>query len=128
MNGSEPIIPAESKTLTTVFFLIRASSEWLKLSPTERNGFVGSALRPILQRYPQVGLRYFDAEAYSADVSDVLVWEFESDRAYEAVVESLRETPFWNHYFEVLKIIRCVEDGFARHYGVPGFSGKAPVA
>jgi hypothetical protein len=126
MKGNDPDMPAETRIPTTVFFLVRASAEWLKLNPTERNGFVSSVLRPILQRYPEVRLRYFDAEAYSADVSDVLEWEFASDRAYEAVVESLRETPFWNHYFEVLKIIRCVKDGFARHYGIEGFGGKVP--
>jgi hypothetical protein len=117
----------DTNAKTTVFFLLRASFEWLKLTPAERNGFSESALRPILRKYPQVKLRYFDAEAYSADVSDVLVWEFASDRAYEAVVESLRETWFWNHYFEVVKILRCVEDGFAKHYGIEGFGGKEPV-
>jgi hypothetical protein len=121
MPGKDPKMQVETEIRTTVFFWLRASTEWLKLAPAERNGFAESTLRPILRSNPQVRLRYFDAEAYSADVSDVLVWEFDSDRAYEAVVESLRETLFWNHYFEVIKIIRCVEDGFARHYGVEGF-------
>jgi len=128
MNGNDRVMTPEAGAPKTVFYWLRTGSEWLKLSPAERNAFVDSALRPILRRYPQVKLRYFDAEAYSAEVSDVLAWEFHTDSAYAAVVECLRETRFWNHYFEVIKIIPCVEDGFASHYGVAGFKEKAPAS
>jgi len=106
----------------TIFFLLHATPRWLALSPAARDGFVRDELRPILARHPAVRLRYFDAEAYCAATSDVLMWETDDDRAYRAVVEALRETAFWGGYFEVREIIPCVEDDFARHYAVEGFA------
>ena len=35
---------------------------------------------------------------------------------YSAMVEDLRETAFWDRYFNVLQIIPTVEDGYAKHY------------
>lgn len=108
----------------TVFFLLEATQAWLAQAPAQRDGFVQEVLRPILARHPGVALRYFDAEAYSARTSDVLMWQFHSEREYERLVEALRETVFWNGYFRVRQIVRCVEDGFAKHYGFQGFAGE----
>lgn len=104
-------------TTKTIFFLVQATTQWLTLSPKERDAFATRALRPILGRHPRVRLRYFDAEAYCADVSDVLMWEVESEPDYQALVEELRETDFWGRYFRVQQILATVEDGFAQHYG-----------
>lgn len=106
----------------TVFFLLEATEAWLAQAPAARDRFVQEVLRPILERHPGIALRYFDAEAYSAHTSDVLMWQFHSEREYERLVEALRETPFWNVYFRVREIVRCVEDGFAKHYGFQGFA------
>ncbi|MDQ0771765.1 hypothetical protein QF026_000231 [Streptomyces aurantiacus] len=32
------------------------------------------------------------------------------------VIEALRETPFWDHYFEIVEILVGVENGYAKHY------------
>jgi hypothetical protein len=37
--------------------------------------------------------------------------------AFELVVEALRETPFWDHCFDVVDILVGVENGYAKHYG-----------
>lgn len=102
----------------TVFMLVRATSSWLALPPPARHAFVDRVLRPILARHPRVRLRYFDAEAYSARTSDVLLWEVGDEADYRGLVEDLRETPFWGGHFAVREIIPAVEDDFARHYGV----------
>ncbi|MEZ4445118.1 MAG: darcynin family protein [Polyangiaceae bacterium] len=119
---------AEPMNVTTppfyVFHLVRSADGWLVMSPEERNQFVQETLMPILKRRPGVRLRYFDAEAYSPRVTDVLMWEVSERRDYEALVEDLRETPFWGRYFEVLEILPCVEDGFARHYGLVGIASE----
>jgi hypothetical protein len=113
---------ATQPELKTVFFLVRTTASWLRLTPAERDRFVREVLRPILARHPETRLRYFDAEAYSADTTDVLMWQFRTERDYRALVEDLRETEFWGGYFEVREIVPCVEDDFARHYGVSGFA------
>ena len=102
----------------TIFMLVRTTSAWLALTVAQRDEFVGRVLRPVLARHPGVGLRYFDAEAYSALTTDVLMWETDDDGAYRSLVEALRETAFWGTYFEVREIVPCVEEDFARHYAL----------
>jgi hypothetical protein len=100
------------------FMLVRTTVAWLRLTPKERFAFVGEVIRPILVKHPTVSMRFFDAEAFNAHVSDVIVWETADVMAYQAVVEDLRETMFWGTYFEVVTIVPSVENGYAIHYGV----------
>jgi hypothetical protein len=109
-----------------VFFLLQTRPAWLAKTPTERDRFMRDTLLPLLDRRRGVKLRYFDAEAYSAAVTDVLMWQVTVEADYRALVEDLRETRFWGHYFDVLQILPTVEDGFATHYRVPGFSALLP--
>ena len=100
------------------FMLVRATNHWLALRPPQRFAFVTDVIGPILERHPDVSMRFFDSEAFSARVSDVVLWETADLLAYQAVVEDLRETDFWGHYFEVVEILASIENGYARHYGV----------
>ena len=123
MQTADPVVvPAK-----TVFFLVRAEPAWILLSPAERQQFVVAVLGPILSKHRQVRLRFFDAEAWHARVSDILMWEFADERAYRSLVEHLRETRFWGHFFSVREIIACVEDGYAEHYGVSPISQPNPA-
>ena len=102
----------------TVFMLVRTTNAWLALSPEERFAFLGTTIQPILEKRSTVSLRFFDAEAFSAQVTDVLVWESPQLAEYQAVIEDLRETAFWGVYFEVVSIIPAIENAYASHYGV----------
>lgn len=108
----------------TIFMLLQATSSWLAMTPVTRHQFVEQTLRPVLGRYPRVRLRYFDAEAYSARTTDVLVWETSDDEAYRDLVDDLRETPFWGTFFLVREIIPSIEEDFARHYAVDGVMSR----
>jgi hypothetical protein len=104
---------------TFFFWLIKATPSWLALPPLgagSRLEFVGKVLPPLLEKYPKVTLRYFDAEAYSTVCSDVMLWTSHDNRQYHGLVEGLRETPFWDHYFQVVHIIPTLEDQYAEHY------------
>ena len=46
----------------------------------------------------------------------MLVWETADQAAYRAIVEGLRETPFWDHYFHIVDIIPAIENAYADHY------------
>ncbi len=105
--------------------LVHTTPEWLRLAPAERFAFVDDTIRPLLARHPAVSMRFFDAEAFSARYTDMLLWETDDLLAYGAVVEELRETPFWDTYFEVVDIVPAVENGYARHYGVEAVGGPA---
>lgn len=121
-------MPSDHNPPLTAFFLLKTTAAWLAQSPAERDDFVTKVLRPILARHPTVQLRYFDAEAYCARTTDVLMWSFEKTSEYHALVEELRETAFWGPYFKVRQILVCTEDGFARHYGFAGFGSPAAAA
>jgi Darcynin, domain of unknown function len=101
------------------FWLVKTSPAWLALSPLGAGGrfdFVEKTIKPILKQFPQVALRFFDAEAHTTVCSDVMLWTVKDPAQYSAMVEKLRETLFWDHYFQVLHIIPALEDSYADHY------------
>jgi chlorite dismutase len=102
----------------TYFMHLRTTSAWLALPPSQRHEFVDTTIRPLLARNPAVQLRYFDSEAFNADVSDVAMWETTDVLAYQSLIEELRETKFWSHYFEIVRIVPAIEQAFAAHYHV----------
>jgi hypothetical protein len=110
--------PTSPKPTTfTAFMLVKASTTWLALPPPARFGFLGEVIIPILGRHPAVKMRFFDTEFYSADISDVIVWETQNLAQYQSVIDDLRETKFWGVYFEVVSILLGVENAYADHYG-----------
>ncbi len=114
-------MPEPTKPVNYAFFMhVRTTRDWLKLAPRDRFAFVGEVIRPLLAKHPKVSMRFFDAEAFSAEVTDVILWETAEVMAYQAIVEDLRETMFWGGYFEVVGIVASVENGYAIHYGVDG--------
>jgi hypothetical protein len=102
----------------TFFMHLKTTTAWLALKPSQRHEFVDTTVRPILAANPAVTMRYFDAEAFNADVTDVAMWETTDVVAYQSVVEQLRETKFWGHFFEVTQIVASIENAFALHYHV----------
>ncbi|MFF8919193.1 darcynin family protein, partial [Streptomyces sp. NPDC015032] len=38
--------------------------------------------------------------------------------AYQLLIDALRETPFWDRYFEVVDILVGIENGYARNYHI----------
>ncbi|MCA2977046.1 MAG: darcynin [Myxococcaceae bacterium] len=103
--------------------LVKTTTAWLAKPPKERFAFLGASIEPILARHPAVKMRFFDAEAFSARVSDVIVWETQALGEYQAIVEALRETEFWGTYFEVVDIIPSIENAYASHYEVAPVGG-----
>ena len=102
----------------SIFMLVRATSHWLALAPEQRFAFIEAEIQPRLVRHPGVRVRFFDVEHMSARISDVVLFETGDLAQYRSLVEGIRETPFWDHYFEVREILPGVENGYARHYGI----------
>lgn len=114
----EPFEPA-----VTAFMLVKTTPEWLGLSVEERvEAFKTRVLPEITKRTNGVRSRFFDTEFYSARVTDVWVWEARDHQAYQLLVEALRETPFWDRYFDVVELLVGVENGYAKNYGMDAFA------
>jgi darcynin-like uncharacterized protein len=104
----------------TVFMLVKTCPEWLGFPVEERFRLLGEHVEPILRKYrDRVKLRFYDVEFYSARVTDLWLWEATDHHAYELLVEALRETPFWDRYFQILEILPAIENAYAANYGRP---------
>ena len=95
----------------TVFILVRSRRAWLDLSAEARTTAWAETCAPLLARYAnKVRTRFYDAEFYNARFTDVWMFEVEEVRAYEALIEDLRDTPLWDVWFDILEILASVEN------------------
>ena len=95
-----------------IFMLVKSTRHWLDLPDAERTAFFRNELTPLFRKRPEVRLRYFDAEAFTAVASDVLLWETDDLSAWQWIADHLRETLFWDHYFQVLHILPALEGNY----------------
>jgi hypothetical protein len=103
----------------TAFILVKTTPEWLAMSVRERvDAFTGQVIPAIQDKTTGVRSRFYDTEFYSARVTDVWVWEADDHHAYQLLIDALRETPFWDRYFEVVDVLVGTENGYARTYGL----------
>ncbi|MEZ0110068.1 hypothetical protein ABH920_004082 [Catenulispora sp. EB89] len=110
---------ATAEPPVTAFMLVKTTPEWLALSVQERvAAFTTQVLPAIKAKTTGVRSRFYDTEFYSARVTDVWVWEADDHHAYQLLIDALRETPFWDRYFEVVDLLVGTENGYARTYGV----------
>jgi len=108
-QGNEP-----SRAPTYTFFLMLIATEhWLGLSRPERNRLSHDHVGTSLRTFSELRFRYFDAEAFTADCSDLMMIETENLTAYYDFIETLRDSPMFTvPYFRVVRIIPTIEDGF----------------
>ena len=101
----------------TVFMMVKTTVEWLSFAVDKRHELAKTQLTPILEKHRTgVRLRFYDIEFYSARVTDLWMWEARNHHAYELLIEELRETPFWDRWFEIVEILPGVEDAYAKNY------------
>jgi len=109
--------PAEHREIAlTVFMLVKSMPEWLGFTGEERHRLLAAHVEPILKKHhPTVTLRLYDVEFYSARATDIWVWEATDHGAYELFVDDLRDTPFWDRYFQIVEILPGVENAYAKN-------------
>lgn len=60
-------------------------------------------------------MRYFDAEAFSAACSDVMMVETNDPKHHYFFMEHLRDSPMiTTPYFEIVQIVPSIEDGYVK--------------
>ncbi|MGW6917913.1 darcynin family protein [Kitasatospora sp. NPDC054939] len=107
----------------TAFMLVMTTPAWLAMSVAERVEAFTTHVVPVIEaRTRGVRSRFYDTEFYSARVTDIWIWEADDHDAYRLLIDALRETPFWDGYFDVVDLLVGTENGYARTYGL------APVA
>ncbi|PCJ71649.1 MAG: Darcynin 1 [Rhodobiaceae bacterium] len=97
----------------TIFILVRATKAWLLLSHEERAAYAQGEFASCLAPFPTVTLRYFDAEAFTSQCSDVFMFSASSLPDYCAVMDRIRDSRLLTEpYFEFLETIMSVEDTY----------------
>ena len=115
-GGKAPAQETPEPVDYAIFMQVKTTPAWLALTPEERFAFLGAVIEPVVGGVSDVTFRFFDSEFFSAQVTDVILWETRDLSAYRMIIEKLRETPFWDTYFEVVQIIPSVENAYAAAY------------
>jgi hypothetical protein len=100
-------------TRFAIFILLQATEAWLQLSRSTRGELADKHVGATLAKYPALSMRYFDAEAFSASCSDVMMITTSDLRQYYDFIETLRDSPmFALPYFRLVQIVPAIEDGY----------------
>ncbi|MEI5993239.1 darcynin family protein [Candidatus Enterococcus mansonii] len=97
----------------TFIVLLEFYPKWLQLSREERNKR-GKSLLDIIDKYPSVSVRFFDAEAFpGANFTDFAICETTDLAAYHFMWEEIRDTNLYTEsYFKIKEVIFGIEDAF----------------
>lgn len=96
-----------------VLVQLTALPAWLALSRADRARIVTDQVQPALGASPACRVRWVDAEAFTAQCSDVLLVETADLRAWNHLWERVRDTAlFAVPYFRLESIITGIEDGY----------------
>jgi len=107
----------------TVFMLVKTQPEWLALPVEERFKQLRLHVEPLLKKHQDsVRMRFFDTEFYSTRVTDLWMWDAKTHHAWQLIAEDLRETPFWDTYFDVVEILTGIENAYASNYNEKALS------
>jgi hypothetical protein len=115
MDASQPTILPEHRDDPETFHiivLVKSTRKWLDLQTKDRLAFLDDHVRPLFRKRPEVKVRWLEPEAFSARATDVLLCETKDLLAWAWICDHLRETLFWDHYFEVLEILPSLEGNY----------------
>src|SRR4051812_6918203 len=85
--------PMSTTARYAIFLHLRATEAWLRLPREERRKIGESCLGGALQKCPALRTRHFDAEAFHADCSDIMMIETADLVQYYDFIEMLRDSP-----------------------------------
>lgn len=100
----------------SIFLLVKTTPDWLALAPESRFDWLDSTIEPLLESHPEVSMRFWDVEHFSAETSDVILFETQRLDRYMSLIEKMRETAFWDRYFIVQSILPGIENAYAEAY------------
>lgn len=97
-----------------MFLLLTITPAWLSLSRDERRAAVAEHVAPLLAKHrATTSVRWYDAEAFSANPTDLAVIDTTSLQDWYDLYEGLRDSPLWTvPYFRTEQVILAVEQGF----------------
>jgi hypothetical protein len=95
-----------------IFVHLKTTRYWLDLPNEKRAAFFEGTVKPLLRKCPDVKIRFFEPEAFSTAATDILLCETKSLSTWAWFCDHLRDTLFWDHYFEVREILPALEGNY----------------
>jgi len=113
-STTAPVLPEHQDDPATfhVFVMVKATRHWLNLKVDQRHAFMEQEMLPLLRQRPDVRLRWFEPEFFSTRASDILLCETANLSSWAWLCDHLRDTLFWDHYFEVVEILPSLEGNY----------------
>ena len=111
----------------TIILLAKATPQWLTKSRSERDQFITTEVRPILDKFSdQCNVRLFDCDFTHAAVSDFMIIETANLEHFGYLIGYLREShTFAAPYFDVKDIIIGVPNNFRGSMNVSDIVSEA---
>ena len=98
----------------TFFMLLKATTHWRALDTDAQRAVFDQALMTVVNGYPELRMRRFNAGAFHGRYSHVVVWELSCGAdvwQYEAAIDALHAQAFFAApLFEIIDVIPAVED------------------
>ena len=109
-----PVLPEHEDDPHTfhILVLVKATRHWLDLKTAQRQMFFEETVIPLLRQRPEIRMRSFEPEAFSTRASDVMLCETRDLTAWAWFCDELRDSLFWDHYFQVLDILPTFEANY----------------
>lgn len=105
---------SNSRPRYAVVVLIEFEPTWLAL-PRERRREVAGSLQAIVDRHPEVQVRWFDADAFGRGYSDFVLCECSDLERYHFLWEELRDSVlFTTPYARQKDVVLGLERGYQR--------------
>jgi hypothetical protein len=95
-----------------IFVLVKATRRWLDMKTENRRTFLENEMIPLLKQRPEIRVRWFEPEAFSTRASDIMLCETTALSAWAWFCDELRDSLFWDHYFEVVDILPTFEANY----------------
>jgi Darcynin, domain of unknown function len=113
-SPSTPVLDEHRDGLRSfhIFVLVKTTRHWLDLKVEQRHAFLEGEMRPLLRQRPELRVRWFEPEFFTTRASDILLCETEDLSAWAWFCDQLRDTRFWDHYFDVVDILPAVEANY----------------
>ncbi|MFB9263975.1 darcynin family protein [Bradyrhizobium erythrophlei] len=115
-STTSPILPEHEDDPDTfhIFVMVKTTRHWLDMKTEHRRAFLDQEIIPLLRRRPELKIRWFEPEAFSIRATDVMICETRDLSAWAWLCDHLRDSLFWDHYFEVLDIMPALEGSYLR--------------
>ena len=121
--GAAPAAEPAPKPTYVAVVVLEFLPAWLALPRAERRE-VAAALGAVVERHPDVAVRFLDADALGRGYTDLVLCEYSDFEKYHFLWEELRDSVLFTvPYVRMHDVLIGMEEGFQRYEATLGEEG-----